>query len=161
MSFGSLPASCHHAGCASFNIRLLGSCAQVTLANVTAESVLSANDSMVIVVAGVSAIPRTGDVVIASDTGAQVFKTNAFAYSVPGAIESVSPVQGQGGTFITLTGTRFLGDGGSLVSASLKGVAATLVSHNNTNAVLRAGESTAGLGDIVLVADVSIVSRVL
>ena len=44
-----------------------------------------------------------------------------FNYKLAGAIADVTPVQGQGGTTVTISGTTVLGQGSPVVSATAAG----------------------------------------
>jgi hypothetical protein len=88
--------------------RLLGGgsgIASVTLAGTSVSSVLSANDTAVVVAAAARGTAGTGDVVVTSNTGAIITETDGFAYVAPGVVASVVPGTGQLGTRVTITGT--------------------------------------------------------
>ena len=81
------------------------SSASVTLAGVVA-TVVTENNSVVVVDAGVSAATAAGAVVITADTGAVVSVASTFGYVAVGNITSVSPASGQLSTKVTIAGAQ-------------------------------------------------------
>lgn len=96
-----------------------------------------------------------GNVVITANTGAIVTASNAWTYSEPSEIQTVSPNHGQYGTKVEITGSSLLGGGSSLALVTLAGVTASDVQvHSPTFVSFRAGLSAATApGDITLVSD--------
>ena len=138
--------------------RLLGGGSEVT--NVTIGGVnarvVQANATRVVAVAGASAAPAAGaTVAVISDTGAVVQLTGAFSYLLAGEITAVAPGQGQGGTFVNISGTGLRGGGTAVAQVLLGGVAATIVAETNTLVTVRAGAAANVTGDVdvVLTAD--------
>jgi hypothetical protein len=123
----------------------------VTLAGVAA-TVVSNNNSMVVIKAGASGATAAGAVVITADTGAIVSKASTFGYVGVGNITSVTPESGQLGTKVTLVGTDLLAGGSSLSAASLAGIAVSKIEKETaTEVVVVAARSEAAVtGDIVL-----------
>jgi multimeric flavodoxin WrbA len=123
----------------------------VTLAGVAA-TVVSNNNSMVVIKAGASGATAAGAVVITADTGAVVSKASTFGYVGVGNITSVTPESGQLGTKVTLVGTDLLAGGSSLSAASLAGIAVSKIEKETaTEVVVVAARSEAAVtGDIVL-----------
>lgn len=123
----------------------------VTLAGVAAE-IESENDTEVDVIVA-SATPRQGDIVLTSNTGARVVLTNGFAFLEQGAIDSVTPAQGQLGTHVTIAGTGLRGGGENIVSITLAGEEASITSEDDDEAVVVATEAAAKDGPVVLTAE--------
>ena len=114
------------------------------------------SDTTVSVVAGEGdGTLGTGSVVLISTSGTTVSQTGGWTYVARGVISSVAPSQGQVGTWVTISGSRLLGAGNSIVQVQLGGVAvATISNYSNSSVVVRAASSnTAGLGSAVLTAD--------
>ena len=108
-------------------------------------------DSRVVVVAAASGATSVGNVVVVSDSGAEVTSTGTWQYAVPGDVTSVSPAQGQGGTRVTIGGTSLRGHGGSVASVTLMGVSASIANESDTSVVVIAGVSSgSGSGNVVL-----------
>ena len=81
-----------------------------------------------------------GDVVLTSNTGATVTKTNGFEYLGSGNITSVTPSAGQGRTLVTIQGQSLFGGGTKALAVTLGGIAATIqgTATNDTYIVVRA-----------------------
>ena len=120
-------------------------------------TVNSSNDNAVIVTAGRSSGPLTGDIVLISDSGAYVRRIDGWTYVEEGVIETVDPPQGQYGTRITITGMGLLSGGQSVSEASIGGVAVLeVMSSSDTVVVVRAGQPAGGnafTGNITLVSN--------
>jgi mucin-19 len=143
-------------------IDLLGggsSASSVSLAGVPAERVVSANDTMIVVAAGLGN-STSGGVSIVADTGALLVASNVvFAYSLQGEIASFVPSSGQFGTFVTISGARLLGGGSTVVGVSLAGIFADVVSIGATTIVVRARASNVSSGPVIVTSDTA--SRVV
>merc|ERR1719326_93682 len=109
----------------------------------------------VMVVAAASASAGNGTVTVRADTGAEVSVAGAWTYTGVPEITGLSPVSGQQGTVVNVTGVNLLGGGSSIVAATLGGVAAASVeAYSDTLVVLVAGSSNASTsGPATLVAD--------
>ena len=125
---------------------------QVRVANVPVLSVILANSTQIVVRLAPST-PKTQPAVVTSDTGAVVTGAAQFTYVTASAITTVSPSSGQSGVLVTIAGTNLLAGGTAIVSVSLAGVAATVVSANNTQVVVNAGTASNVTGDVVIEAD--------
>ena len=79
------------------------------------------------------------NVTIVSDTFAIVSSDPAaWSFVVEGRVTSVTPSEGQSGTFVTLTGTNLLGNGDNITSVYLDGIPANVVgSPSNTEVRVR------------------------
>ena len=83
------------------------------------------SDTTVSVVAGEGdGALGTGSVVLISTSGTTVSQTGGWTYVARGVISSVAPSQGQVGTWVTISGSRLLGAGDSIVQVQLGGVPA-------------------------------------
>merc|ERR1712166_1523612 len=88
---------------------------------------------------------------VTSNTGSIVTKVNAFEYLEPGVVDLVSPARGQLGTLASIYGSNLLGGGTSIVSITLAGVHAEVLSFTNETIAIRVSQSLSlGLGDIVI-----------
>ena len=127
--------------------------ATVTLAG-EAASITSENDTLV-VVAAAQGLAKTGDVVLTSDSGAVITKSNGFTYRTEGDITGVSPSSGQIGTIVTIAGSALQGYGGSIVTVTLGSATATIVTETNTEAVIvaTAGPTAETAVDVKLTSD--------
>ena len=127
------------------------SSASVTLAGVVA-TVVTENNSVVVVDAGVSAATAAGAVVITADTGAVVSVASTFGYVAVGNITSVSPASGQLSTKVTIGGSDLLGGGTELAGVTLAGVAVQSITSDSSTEVIvvAAASNSAVTGDIVL-----------
>jgi hypothetical protein len=129
------------------------SLASVQLGGFSVGSIVSQTNTMVVVVAG-DHPASVGDVLLTSDSNGVVLASNEWTYLSRGAISAASPSFGQGGTIVTVTGQRLLGGGAAVVAATLAGVAAQVLSSNDTAVVVRAGVfANSSVGAIVLTAD--------
>ena len=132
--------------------------ASVTLAGAAA-TIVNQSNSVVSVVA-IDNLAGTGDVVLTSVTGAVVTEDNGFKYIELGNITSVSPSEGQTGTYVTISGTNLLGGGARYVSITLGGTAirelvggATRALGGDTSVIVRADGASAGAGNVQMVSD--------
>ncbi|EGD83315.1 hypothetical protein PTSG_03923 [Salpingoeca rosetta] len=124
---------------------------QVMLDGINA-TIESQSDTEIIVRAGVND-PGEGDVVVITDTGARVTRTDGFLYIFPGSITTISPSSGQVGTHVTLSGTSLIGGGTQLASATVAGVAASILSATDIQVVVQLAEGAATMGTVRLTAD--------
>ena len=87
----------------------------------------------------------TGNVVLISNTGAVVTKTNGFQYVGKGNITSVSPSAGQGTSLITIQGDSITGGGTRAIAVTIGGLAASIVGDatNSSYLVVRANAGPA------------------
>ena len=102
----------------------------VYLDGTATSEVLIAFDTVIQVITNLSSnddsIP--GVVSIHLSSGAWIFTTKTFNYFQPGVITSISPLEGQNGTIVNITGTSLYPIGDSLMSVALAGVNAHIVS---------------------------------
>ena len=106
----------------------------VYLDGTEASRVLVAFDTLIRVVAGSSSntdiIPGTVSIHLSS--GAWIFTTQTFYHFHPGIIASVSPLKGQNGTVVNITGNLLYPHGDSLMIVTLAGVNALIVSSTTS-----------------------------
>ncbi|EDQ84874.1 uncharacterized protein MONBRDRAFT_29861 [Monosiga brevicollis MX1] len=126
---------------------------RVDFDNKPAERIVFSNETTVVAIVPRRATAGNVTVLVEADTGALLEEDFAFEYTEPGAITSLAPTSGQGGTYVTLVGSRLLGGGTFLMSASINQLAAEILEHNDTHVLLRAAPGPAGFGPIVLTAD--------
>ena len=115
----------------------------VYLAGIKAEiNENESNESFVSVTAGVSErAPLVGDIILISNTGAYVRKTDGWSYVEPGNITSIQPPVGQFGTQITIRGIGLLSGGDSISSVLISNVVSyDVLSSSDTEVVARAGQ---------------------
>jgi len=110
---------------------------QVTLAGLDATIVGRDACGLVRVTAHDFGAAVTGDVLLTSDTGAVVTRTNGCTYVVEGEIDTVAPDAGQANTVVTITGDRLLGGGTSADTVELANVSAFIISSSATEVVVR------------------------
>ena len=122
----------------------------ITLAGVLAD-VLEETDEKIVVVAVATKSSLTGPIVIVSNTGAVVQSDSNWTYAEPGAIDLVSPPQGQLGTQVIITGTSLRGQGSNVVSVTLASVAVTITSEEDDEVNVTVVDSGPKTGDVVLV----------
>ena len=84
--------------------------------------VTSFTDSRIEAVVGRNTARDDGQAVLILNTGAIVTKQNAFAYTIPGDVDTVTPTSGQFGTRVTLTGSNMLGGSNLPITITLAGV---------------------------------------
>ncbi|MAE46192.1 MAG: hypothetical protein CMJ86_04790, partial [Planctomycetes bacterium] len=127
----------------------------VTLDGVDVESIDDEqSDTRIVVVAAGSSSAGSTDVVLTADSGAIIRGGGLWTYLTEGVVELVVPESGQGGTRVVVNGTSLRGGGSEIVSVSLGGVNASIVSESDDEVAVVAGESSeAGVGDVILVAD--------
>jgi len=140
--------------------RLLGGGQYVAFASLAGvpATVVFGNDTTAVIVANTSSNPNgmvQGDVVLQSDTGSIVLYTNGWTYTVSSQISSISPTSGAVGTLVNVYGSRLLGGGSKIVSASLGGISVLNVTFsNNTFVQVVAGANVApSNSSVVLVSD--------
>jgi len=99
------------------------------------------SNTLIQVIAGTNPISESASVsvLIQLQSGAEVFNSSSFRYASPGSVTNVSPIIGQDGTFINITGTSLYPDGDTLTSVTLAGVAATILNYSTGFIQLRAG----------------------
>ena len=127
----------------------------VTLAGTNVSSVVSSTNSLIVVIAA-DADPTVGDVVVVANTGATVSLADGFTYGNASRILSVSPVQGQQGTLVTITGSLMRGGGTAVTNVTLVGVPARIVSEADAKVVVQAGfklNNASVTGDVVVTSD--------
>lgn len=77
-------------------------------------------------------------VTIVSDTSAIISSApNAWSFLVEGRVRSVTPSEGQIGTFVTLRGTNLLGNGSNITSVYLDGILTSVLNFTNTEVRVR------------------------
>ena len=132
------------------------SLSSVTLAGVTVSSIVSQSATEVVVIADASASAAVGDVVLAAPNGASLELVNGWTYVAKPVITGISPVEGQIGTVVTITGTTLLAGGASIDSAQLAGSPVQeVVSSNDTHVVVvAAGNTSLTVGKVLMVNDV-------
>ena len=132
------------------------SLSSVTLAGVTVSSIVSQSVTEVVVIADSSASATVGDVVLAAPNGASLELVNGWTYVAKPVITGISPVEGQIGTVVTITGTTLLAGGASIDSAQLAGSPVQeVVSSNDTHVVVvAAGNTSLTVGKVLMVNDV-------
>ena len=115
---------------------------QAFLAGIEA-TIISHNQTTVVVSAGENAIGRTGDVVLVSNTNAYVRRIDGWTYVEQGNVASISPPMGQFGTRVTITGQRLLLGATSVQSVSFDNISAfDVTSSSNTLITIRVGRPT-------------------
>ena len=96
----------------------------------------------------------SGPVVVESHFNTTTVSNLNFTYITEGLILSISPITGQNGTIVTISGLDLPGGGNVVQRVYLVGVEATILSRNQTVITVRAGESQAGgTGAVVLRSD--------
>ena len=113
---------------------------QVFLAGVEADFI-SATSTVVMVTARAFPNATLGDIVLISDTQAYVRRINGWSYVQEGTIESVSPLVGQFGTEITITGSNLQSGGDFVETVLIDDIAALeIIDPNGDTVVARAGD---------------------
>ena len=125
---------------------------EVTLAGVEAK-IDAGNDTHLVVVVQDGA--GDGDIVVTSNTGAQAVRESGWSYSALGSVDTASPSNGHGGTFVTISGSRLLGGGKKATSVKLAGIeVAKIVKSSEKEIVIQASPSAAAVTDkITIVSD--------
>ena len=100
----------------------------------------------------------SGTIAIEYSDGSLITSSQQFTYLEEGEIYGVNPLQGQQESVVTITGARLRGGGSKVVSATLAGLAADIISDNDDTVILKANmhtlSETANItGDITLTAD--------
>jgi len=135
-----------------------------SLAGVPVQSIVSFNDTEVILVAAASAA-LYGDVTWMTNTGSQAtladgtarasMPNGAWTYVTPAVIASVQPSIGQVNARVTITGSLMFGGGSSIVSVTLAGVSVASITMNTASSVvvIAAASNATVVGAVVLIAD--------
>jgi aspartate 1-decarboxylase len=93
------------------------------------------------------------DVTIVADTGATIVKADAWTYVDVGNVTELLPSTGAPGTNVIIFGTNMLQGSEGLSTVTLNGVAASILSANDTHVIVEAGltdVSEAVTGDVVI-----------
>lgn len=132
----------------------------VSLANVSA-TILEQNNQYVRVVVQSGPPNIIGDIVITSDSGAQVVRQNGFKFVDLGVITEVVPPAGITNTLVTIKGNNLLSGGETILQVRMAGVSANVLDVNNSYVIVQAGaaEQPGLSGDIVLSIDTGPVVR--
>ena len=125
--------------------------ASVTLADSSATIVSEANDKIVADAGSNSA--GKGDVVVYGNTGGLATLADGFTYLAVPKITAVSPAKGQSNTKVTVSGSGMLGGGSKFTGFTFAGIAAKLVSGDDTKVVVTIQKGSAGKGTVVLTTD--------
>ncbi|PHR02316.1 MAG: hypothetical protein COB29_14000, partial [Sulfitobacter sp.] len=131
--------------------------AEVRLGGVEVASVEAGyNDTKIVVAAAFETVlvDQLGQVEITMANGQVVRLVNGWTNRVAGAISSVVPSSGQHGTVVEINGTDLYGYGSVFVTVTLANVEPDEIQYQD-NGYLRVvvGASSAGVGEVVLVAD--------
>ena len=138
------------------------SLAHVSFMGITAFKILSVDHTQIVAVPDHAneasgfpnhLLPKTADVVLTSNTGAIVYKTNGFKYLPEGQMFAVFPNSGQLGTRVGISGVRLLGGGARIVKVTLAGVESDIFQESDTLSIVLAAASNATSGPVVLTAD--------
>ena len=116
-------------------VGLLANATNVTalwLNSVPVRSILSANNSLIVVQAEYSNITTPlGNITYRTNTGAMVTAPQAWYYVAPAVVSSISPINGTEGTIVTIRGTELLAGANAAVNSIdaiyLDGVAVSTV----------------------------------
>ena len=116
-------------------VGLLANATNITtlwLNNVLVRSIISANNSVIVVVADYSNVMTPlGNITYCANTGAMVTAPQAWYYVAPAVVSSVSPASGSEGTVVTIRGTDLLAGAspevGSINAVYLDGIMASTV----------------------------------
>ena len=131
--------------------------AGVSLGGVPVLKIINQSATHVQVVARGHSVDLTtpGEVVLTADNGQKITLKDAFSYTVAGAINKVTPIKGQQGTYVTITGVDLFGGGTKAVSVELAGTTASKIIDGATKTRIEvvASLSKATAGDIVITAD--------
>ena len=73
---------------------------------------------------------------LVTDTGSFVGRTESWSYAPMGRIDAVDPAVGQIGTVTTITGLSLRGSGANVSTISLGGVVATVLSESDSSVVV-------------------------
>ncbi|MEC8483226.1 MAG: IPT/TIG domain-containing protein, partial [Pseudomonadota bacterium] len=121
---------------------------------VQVSSIIDANDSTIIAIAGAHAEFTIGDIYILASTGAFTIKPSGWTYLSQQNISTVQPVRGQIGTNVVISGSGLLGGGRQIINVTLAGIAADVGSSNDSSVRVTASAGLGGTaGDVVLIAN--------
>lgn len=124
----------------------------VLLSGIRTEHILSQNDTVIIAEANSSSVGRNGTVVAVLSSGAIIDSPSKYwVYETPQSIVAVVPSSGHDGTIVTITGDNLLGGGTNVSNVRLGGVAADVVSGNDTEMVVIARASPQNINSSVTV----------
>ena len=131
---------------------------RVLLATFDADIQSQSNCGLVVVSARDYGASVTGDILLISNTGALVTRTDSWTYLASGLITEVVPGAGQGGSPIAIRGAALFGAGGSAVrEITLAGVPATIQQASSTAIIVTANEGPIvgepQRGDVVITVD--------
>jgi hypothetical protein len=136
-----------------------GSVETVKLSGLTA-TILSQNDSLVVVSAPASAGSSGSEVTLIADNGATTSIEGLWTYRTEGVIESVLPSFGQVGTNVTIAGASLRGGGSSIASVFIGDHEATVLVDTDTELIVSSGDNSGRrqrrateVVDVVLTAD--------
>eukprot|EP00039_Didymoeca_costata_P012578 m.181821 g.181821 ORF g.181821 m.181821 type:complete len:619 (+) comp15520_c0_seq1:3-1859(+) len=117
------------------------------------EIIENSSNSSISVAAG-NGVAGVGDVVIKSDTGAEVVIVDGWTYLTPASISSVSPTSGQAGTRVDIVGVGLLGGSKGVPKVYLSGVEAqTILNFSETSISVVAGAlNVTKSGNVTIVA---------
>ena len=113
----------------------VGSVEAVYLDGVAVSTVLIAFSDVIQVAVGYENNPDTmpGAITVCLSTGASWTSSNAmFTHVEPGIITMVTPLQGQNGTVINITGTSLYPPGDTVMSVTLAGVSARIITYTSS-----------------------------
>ena len=99
--------------------------------------------------------PLLGDIILTADTGAVVQRLDAFSLTEPGNIAQVSPLMGQNGTMVNISGTNLLQGGLEVRSITLAGVPAVVVSNSTDTLISVQAASSAATQPLSVVITLS------
>ena len=96
-----------------------------------------------------------GDVIITANTGARVIGIHKWIYRKQGIITNISPVTGQLGTLVTITGSNVLGYGSQILNITIAQVPVlSVVEQSSLRVVARVGAGAEGVsGNVIIFAD--------
>ena len=132
------------------------SISEVTLNGVPAAVVQSTitNTTLTVVAGEGMPSPTAGAVEIISDTGSIVSEPNSWTYEELGTITNVSPLIGQQGVVVSLTGTSLVGSAKSIEQCFIANVEAVVSAFSDSSVDCIAGYSSVAVsGPVRIVAD--------
>ena len=127
--------------------------ASVLLGGTEVCQIVSYYDAAVEVVVAAADASEDSDIVMYADTDAAISQAGGWTYNEEGEISSVDPGNGQGGTLVQIDGERLRGGGGAVVTVTLAGVEAELLTETDTKVEVQAAIGDAAAGHIVLTSD--------
>ena len=138
--------------------RLLGggkTVTSITFGSIAVTVGADANDKLITIVdVGGGAVGNAVDVIITSNTGSRVTAIKGWTQVAAAVIDQLTPSSGHQGTAVTIAGKNMLAGGKRIESVKLNGVEVTTIESSTNDAVkVIAKAGSAGLGDIVMVAD--------